>query len=401
MNRVPRGCSNIGGESAERLEFCRGSAMKLFASYGYKPFSPSEFQLIESVWGRISPSRSRRLIPIMSPFGEPCVLRGDVTLSAAEYLSAHFESDERPLRLSYADRVFSAPVAPKSNLEENQVGVELIGWEGEGADCEVVTLLLKTLETLSIENYLIVLGDASFVSHLFAPLAKNKASLLINSLQEGSYTSYFQILETLEAEESYLELLRSLPSMKGNISVIGEMMSKVKDSFVLSPLKNLCYSLCKLGFEDKVRVDFSFIRDLGYYSGPIFNAYSSSDGSLLGGGGRYDGLLAQIGEEGEGVGFALNLKELAERCRSSYPHPEMMLWCGKCDTAEALRYADGLCRKGISFELNWERDSCAAMRTAQLRGYKWWADCRAKRVISLQTGADSSLADFERTILSC
>lgn len=47
MNRVPRGCSNIGGESAERLEFCRGSAMKLFASYGYKPFSPSEFQLIE------------------------------------------------------------------------------------------------------------------------------------------------------------------------------------------------------------------------------------------------------------------------------------------------------------------------------------------------------------------
>ena len=80
------------------------------------------------------------------------MLRGDLTLSAVAYLSAHFRDDERPLRLSYADRVFSAPKPPRNNLEENQVGVELIGWEGAGADAEVVSLLLRTLDALSIES---------------------------------------------------------------------------------------------------------------------------------------------------------------------------------------------------------------------------------------------------------
>ena len=400
MDRVPRGCCNIGGERAERLEFCRGRAMRLFASYGYKPFSPAALQLVEHAWNRLSSVRSRRLIHIMSPFGEPCVLRGDVTLSAVSYLSSHFDGKERPLRLSYADRVFAVPAPPKTNLEENQIGVELIGWEGEGADCEVVALLLRTLDALSVENSVVVLGDVAVASNLMAPLPKDKSALLVNALQECSYTSYFQILETLDIAEKEREALCLLPYMKGDVSVIGEFMSKMKDISILSPLRNLCSSLCKLGFEDRIRVDFSFIRDLGYYSGPIFNAYSAS-GALLGGGGRYDGLLAQSGTEGQAVGFALNLKELAECCRGDYPHPELMLWCGGCDPADALRYADGLCRKGVSFELSWDRDAKASMETARLRGYKWWADCSAKRAFSLPADIFVSLADFERDVLSC
>ena len=77
-----------------------------------------------------------------------------------------------------------------------------------------------------------------------------------------------------------------------------------------------------MGYADRLRVDLGFIRDLGYYSGPVFNAYSSISGALLGGGGRYDGLLAKVGMDGEASGFALNLKELAEHCVDKSLSPE-------------------------------------------------------------------------------
>ena len=401
MNRNPKGCSNIGGPAAAKLEYCRNMALKIFSAYGYRPFSPSELQLVEDVWDKLSKSRARRLIALNSPFGEPCVLRGDLTLSAVAYLSSHYEENERPLRLCYADRVFSAPVPPRGNLEENQVGIELIGWEGSGTDAEVISLLLRTLDELSIERSIVVIGDMSVVAKLFEGLPEKSAEQLVGALQEGIYTTYSRILDETETDDKRRKLLKALPSLKGDCSVIGEAMLMMDDPSLLMPLKKLCDSLCKLGYSDRIRIDLGFIRDLGYYSGPIFNAYSSVTASLLGGGGRYDGLLAKVGMEGEASGFALNIKELAEHCVDGSPSPKIMLWCGCSDPAEGLRYADGLYKKGISFELSWTTDKEESMKTAGLRKYKFWADFSSKQVINIMTGQIFDLTDFDREVLSC
>ena len=401
MNRNPKGCSNIGGPAAAKLEYCRNMALKIFSAYGYRPFSPSELQLVEDVWDKLSKSRARRLIALNSPFGEPCVLRGDLTLSAVAYLSSHYEENESPLRLCYADRVFSAPVPPRGNLEENQVGIELIGWEGSGTDAEVISLLLRTLDELSIERSIVVIGDMSVVAKLFEGLPEKSAEQLVGALQEGIYTTYSRILDETETDDKRRKLLKALPSLKGDCSVISEAMLMMDDPSLLMPLKKLCDSLCKLGYSDRIRIDLGFIRDLGYYSGPIFNAYSSVTASLLGGGGRYDGLLAKVGMEGEASGFALNIKELAEHCVDGSPSPKIMLWCGCSDPAEGLRYADGLYKKGISFELSWTTDKEESMKTAGLRKYKFWADFSSKQVINIMTGQIFDLTDFDREVLSC
>ena len=167
------------------------------------------------------------------------------------------------------------------------------------------------------------------------------------------------------------------------------------------PLKKLCDSLCKLGYSNRIRIDLGFIRDLGYYSGPIFNAYSSVTASLLGGGGRYDGLLTKVGMDGEASGFALNIKELAEHCTDGSPSPKIMLWCGCSDPAEGLRYADGLYKKGISFELSWTADREGSMKTAGLRKYRFWADLSSKKATDLMTGQVFDLAELDRGVLSC
>jgi ATP phosphoribosyltransferase regulatory subunit len=395
MNRTPRGCSNIGGDGAAKLEYCRNRALQLFAFYGYRPFSPAELQLVEDVWNNISVARARRFIAVNSPFGEPCVLRGDLTLSAVTYLASHFSDDERPLRISYADRVFSAPQPPRHNLEENQVGLELIGWESAGTDVEVLSLLFHTLDELSIKRSVVVLGDVSVLSKFFEELAPEIKKSLILALCDGALTEYRRLLAGSGASREKMKFLSALPELKGGLEIIDEAVSMLKNPAPLMPLKTLCDSLAKLGYGERLRIDLGFVRDLGYYSGPIFNAYSLDTGAALGGGGRYDELLTKFGMDGEAAGFGLNLKELASSCVDGSPKPQLMLWCGGSDPADALRYADGLYKKGISFELSWHNDREESLRIARLRGYRRWADYAAKKLVLLETGETRALTGEE------
>ena len=99
--------------------------------------------------------------------------------------------------------------------------------------------------------------------------------------------------------------------------------------------------------------------------------------------------------DGEAAGFGLNLKELASSCVDGSPKPQLMLWCGGSDPADALRYADGLYRKGISFELSWHNDREESLRIAGLRGYVRWADYAAKKLVLLETGETRDLTSEE------
>ncbi len=49
------------------------------------------------------------------------------------------------------------------------------------------------------------------------------------------------------------------------------------------------------GVADRVQIDLGLLRDLGYYSGAILEVYDPALGHVLGGGGRYDGLLKRFG----------------------------------------------------------------------------------------------------------
>ena len=61
---------------------------------------------------------------------------------------------------------------------------------------------------------------------------------------------------------------------------------------------------------DRVRIDLGLLRDLGYYSGAILEVYDPALGHVLGGGGRYDGLLKRFGLDLPAAGFALYLERV-------------------------------------------------------------------------------------------
>lgn len=401
MNLIPRGCANIGGELAARMEYCRGQTLELFASCGYRPFSPAEFQLLEGTWERLSKSHRRRLLTLNSPFGEACCLRADLTLSAVTYLATHFAPQERPLRLCYADRVYSTPTPPHENLEVNQVGVELLGREGEGADVEVLALLLGALDNLDVREGIVVLGDTSIASQLFAPLPPKLSETLVELLQKGQYTGYERALAQSPLDAEVRRVLLEFPYIKGDIGILSRAEALLPQREWLRPLANLTSCLSQLGYAKRLRIDLGFIRDLGYYNGPVFNAYASPTGPLLGGGGRYDGLIAEIGLTEQAIGFGLNLRELARCCRYEARKIQTLIWEGRDCPAEALLYAKKLSSLDIPYEMSWHPAPEESLNLAKTRGYAWWVNVEAQSATLLATGHTATLEEFEGGARSC
>ena len=64
------------------------------------------------------------------------------------------------------------------------------------------------------------------------------------------------------------------------------------------------------GVAERVQIDLGLLRDLGYYSGAILEVYDPALGHVLGGGGRYDGLLKRFGVDLPAAGFALYMERV-------------------------------------------------------------------------------------------
>jgi histidyl-tRNA synthetase len=60
----------------------------------------------------------------------------------------------------------------------------------------------------------------------------------------------------------------------------------------------------------RVQFDFGLMRDLDYYNGAILEVYDPAVGRVLGGGGRYDGLMKRFGLDLSAAGFALDLERV-------------------------------------------------------------------------------------------
>lgn len=86
----------------------------------------------------------------------------------------------------------------------------------------------------------------------------------------------------------------------------------------LNELEETLQTLSGLGSQVS-QIDFGLTRDLGYYSGLVFEL-RAGDGTVLGGGGRYDGLVRAIGGvDVPAAGFAFGVERLVAASRLAAP----------------------------------------------------------------------------------
>jgi ATP phosphoribosyltransferase regulatory subunit len=244
--------------------------------------------------------------------GQVLVLRSDMTIPIARVVASRYDHVEPPYRLCYFGNAYRE-VGPRSGQAREflQTGIELIGQPEPHGDAEVVALVLEALAEAGLTRHRLGLGDGSLYRILLAELEVDESERrpLLEALWRRDLVAVEMHVEQLGLASAASDLLTKLPTLRGG----PEVLDLGKHEPVSPAVENLraCHELlAERGVADRVIFDLGLVRELGYYTGAVFEVYDPAVGFALGGGGRYDDLLGRFGRDLPACGLALDVQRV-------------------------------------------------------------------------------------------
>lgn len=322
----------------------------LYSRFGYTCFKMSKFEEYDLYVRNKDFLISDGIITFTDTNGKLLALKPDVTLSIIKNST---DVKGTVQKLYYDENVYRIAGGTGSFKEITQTGLECIGDIGDYEVCEVLTLALKSLETIDSE-YIMDISHAGLVASLLDALeltedSRKKVSAAIKQksrdvvetmYNEGklSQKAFETVNKLIGNYRNSLELKKALSGVSGNVDALLGEFSGVIDTVV------------SLGFGEKINIDFSIVNDLSYYSGVVFKGYIKGIPTEVLSGGRYDKLMKKMGKQMGAVGFAVYLDVLERHNfkESEYDYDFVLLTDDKSDTATVIKTVEELSKDGSS-----------------------------------------------------
>jgi ATP phosphoribosyltransferase regulatory subunit len=243
--------------------------------------------------------------------GNVLALRSDMTIPIARVVATRYEDAEPPLRFSYSSRAWRATDRGVGEPREFlQAGIELIGIPAAEGEAEVMALTIAALDAAGLRRHRIGVGDGSLYRRLLHALdVPPYAHLpLLEALSRRDLVGLEMGVAELGVGETERELLVRLPELRGGRDVLERADGPVGEA--VESLRVLYGELERRGVADRVIFDLGLVRELGYYTGPVFEVYDPAVGFALGGGGRYDDLIGRFGRDLPACGVGLDVQRV-------------------------------------------------------------------------------------------
>ncbi|MDX6601478.1 MAG: phosphoribosyltransferase regulatory subunit [Solirubrobacterales bacterium] len=248
--------------------------------------------------------------------GDLLALRSDMTVPIARLVASRYEGAETPLRLCYLANAYRAVRPQRGQMREfAQAGVELIGAPAPQGTAEVIEVLEAALDAAGLNRAIIGLGDADLYRQLLAEfgIEGEARDAVLSRLAAHDLVGLEAELSGLEGiEDEQVATCIALSQLRGGKEVLEEARSLGGGAVerATARLGETLDALEARGVAQRVQIDLGLLRDLGYYSGAILEVYDPALGHVLGGGGRYDGLLKRFGVDLPAAGFALYMERV-------------------------------------------------------------------------------------------
>jgi ATP phosphoribosyltransferase regulatory subunit len=290
------------------------SLRQLYERFGYKKYKMSRFEEYGFYMDNKSFIPGGQIISFTDLDGRLLALKPDVTLSIvknAKELKGCFD------KLYYIENVYKPAKGAHKFKEISQLGLEALGPVDGYTTLEVVTLALRSLQSVE-DDFVLDLSHIGIVTGLLEsselPANADKEQILQCIVSKNVHDLGRQ-LKACNAGEGIAAKLEKLITINGSLgSALPEICSIISGGAMEEAYEELSdiYKAIKGGeYENRVRVDFSIINDINYYCGIIFHGYVSRVPRMLLSGGRYDKLLQKFGKGVGAIGFALILDEIA------------------------------------------------------------------------------------------
>jgi histidyl-tRNA synthetase len=324
------------------------SINEIFVLYGYNPIETPIVEFTKTLIGNDETSKNiffLRGSKLSSK--EEISLRFDHTVPFARFLAANpYNKSKRegvrlPWRRSVYGPVFRNDTPQKGRFRQfYQFDIDIAGTDSMLADAEIVAIIYKVLQSLSVGDFVIKINNRKILNG-FKELLRIGERSKVSSTEIT--TEIMRILDKIQKyswEELKEELKRSpVNEFDPSPNLNNEQIFKIEDYLNIKGENNQklqkCYDLFKdikiseKGIEEleallsylsyfeidlrKIEIDLSIARGLDYYTGPVFESFISSSpdlGSVFSGG-RYDNLMTRFtGEKLPAVGASIGVDRL-------------------------------------------------------------------------------------------
>ena len=279
------------------------------SAYGYSEIRTpivESTDLFERSIGEVTDIVEKEMYTFDDRNGDSLTLRPEGTASTVRAGNEHGLLYNQEQRLWYMGPMFRHERPQKGRYRQfHQFGVEVYGIASADIDAEVLMLSAKLWEKLGITEHVTLelntLGDseerAAYRDALIAFLEQHK-DVLDEDSQRRMYSDPLRVLDSKNA--AVQALLADAPAL---MDYLGEETR--------SHFSHLCELLEAVGIQ--YTINPRLVRGLDYYNRTVFEWVTSSLGSqgTVLAGGRYDGLVGQLGGKATpAVGFAMGLERI-------------------------------------------------------------------------------------------
>lgn len=291
--QAPRGTEDVTPGESYRWLYLESQFREISRRYGYREvrtpvFEDSELFLRTS--GETSDVVSKEMYSFMDKGDRHISLKPELTAPAMRAVIEHSLCPPgTTLRMSYIGPIFRYGRPQRGRLREaHQVGLELVGSASVLAESELLEVT---------DHYLREIGLTKHRIHINS-IGRDQCRATYREVILNHLASYLQMLTEEDRAKAHKNPLRLLDTkdekLREALYDLPPILDYLDDES-RSDFEQLQVKLSESGVP--FRVDSSIVRGLDYYTGTVFEVLHESLGptSSLCGGGRYDGLIKQLG----------------------------------------------------------------------------------------------------------
>jgi histidyl-tRNA synthetase len=350
-------------------------------------------------------------------------LRYDLTAPLARYVAEHFDALAKPFRRWAAGPVWrNEKPGPGRYREFWQCDADTIGSASPAADAEMIAMACAALEAVGVArgSYVVKYNDRRLLDGLLemigVPATHEGATQRLRVLraidkldrlgldgvelllgagrkdESGDFTEGAKLSSA--GVEAVLRFVRvaflPVADRIGGLQEVvlpNDMPSNDKMRAIYNEMNTIDVLTGSMGVVDAAYFDPSIVRGLEYYTGAVFEAQLVGNGGAslgsVGGGGRYDGLVARFrAEPVPATGFSIGVSRLAAalqaQAESEADGPVVVLVMDQARAGDALAMANELRNAGVRAE--------AYLGAAGMKAQLKYADKRAAPIAVIQGG---------------
>ena len=373
--QAPKGVSEYVPPHSSAFAWVRSTLENTISSAGYQLLELPIFEDTD-LFTRIGASTdvvSKEMYTFEDRGGRSITLRPVGTVGALRAVNEHgLDRGSLPAKVYYCGPFFRAERPQKGRYRQfYSIGIEAIGTHDAALDAEVIAIADAGFKKLGLTKYrleMTSLGDAESRAAHRVDLVK-----FIGGLELDEETRERATLNPLRLFDDKRDEIRNLmatapilldylsPESKANFSEVQSHLTAMGIAFTINP---------------------RMVRGLDYYTGTTFEFVHDLLGaqSGIGGGGRYDGLMGEIGgQDITGIGFGIGLDRalLAVEAEGviiseTFVSDLFIIPMGLTAKSAALKYAADLRTAGFKVELAFgDRALKTAMKTADKSGARY------------------------------